>query len=125
MNFKSARTHCELLEHHTACAREEELSISFQMLDETRQNCRIQLSVDIVDDDGKVLNSFTFNMHQRRETERRRNHFYLTGAEHVTDRSTVCAKTQIMSVWTFAREPCPSVPRSRLIIPFLVVFFHL
>jgi len=29
-----------------------------------------------------------------------------------------------MSVRTLSCEPCPSVPRSRLIIPFSVVFFH-
>ncbi len=43
----------------------------------------------------------------------------------MADRSPICTKTQIVSVWTLAREPHSSVPRPRLIIPFSVVFFHL
>lgn len=43
----------------------------------------------------------------------------------MADRSPICTKTQIVSVWTLAREPCSPVPRSGLIIPFSVVFFHL
>ncbi len=43
----------------------------------------------------------------------------------MADRSPICTKTQIVFVWTLAREPQSSVPRPRLIIPFSVVFFHL
>ncbi len=124
-DLQSARTRCELAEYLGIRTREEELSFTVQMRDETRQYGRIQLGVDIVDDDGKVLTSFTFNLFQRRETERRRNHFGLAGAEHMADLSSLCPENQIVPMWTLAGEPCPPVSRSRLSIPFSVVFFHL
>jgi len=94
------------------------------MINQTRKHHRIQLGVHIVDDDGEVFISFSFYLLQRRESKGCGNYLDLAGTEHVADRFSVSPKTEIVPVWTLARKPRPSVPRPRLIIPFLVVFFQ-
>ena len=56
---------------------------------ETTERHRIQLRINIIDNDGQVLSSYFFNLRQRRETERSSNHFGLAGTEHVSDRFSI------------------------------------
>jgi len=63
-DLQSARTRCEHAENPGIRTRKKELPFTVQIGNQTRQDGRIQLGVDIVDDDGKKLISFSFDLLQ-------------------------------------------------------------
>jgi len=58
------------------------------MIDETGQGCAVQLSVHIVYDYGKLLVSLLFNVGERGQPERRRNHLGLPRTHYVSNASS-------------------------------------